>query len=335
VQWSEGGERHRRSLGASTHEQALDTAAEIERRTKRGLRVSAPGRKAFAEVWALFIEDKAARREEATLIGYRKTGRKLAEYGFPVAARIEDITPEDVSSYLARRIAGGLSRFSANKERSTLSTLYRWAIRRGMCDRSPVEAVEPFSVRPKRPEACPEELFREVQRALRQPYDPSVRECELTSRALMADCMLIMWSMGLRVGEVCAIEPRDVRIGDLTLTVRSASNKGPADLPIPIEMASVFQRHLDRRHPTVFANMLGRPALSALEHCWAEWLRGHPEHAPAHFHALRHSYQARLERAMVDPGVIQRLMRHSTLRMHDRYSHREVEALRRARAELD
>jgi integrase len=343
IKWYEHGEMQRKSLGPISAAEAEHARIEFERRFARdhgsSRRLVFPGSAIFAEVVARFVEDKSARRERATEQYYRKHVGNLKRHGFPTAARIGQITPDEIARYLEARRRDTSPR-TANKERVTLSTIFAWAERRGFVDRNPVRAVEPFAVRPEPPGACPESVFRDLVRVLRAEARAArtgrrpLREAAI--RELVADLVEVCWHLGLRMGEACAIRREDVdaRAARWAVTIRSAPNKGPAVLPIPPAARAIFTRHLARNCEFVFANPAGGPAYGSVYHFWTRHVHRHPEHAPAHFHALRHAYASRLEAAGIDLRTSQSLMRHATLRMTGHYSHRDLAALRAAQSRL-
>lgn len=329
LKWYEGGVMLRESLGVVPPEQAEEQRQSLEAALARGDRFRVPGSMPFEEAFVRFVRDKEEKREPATAKTYAKHGRQLASHGFPTGKRLGQITSEDVERYLARRVKAGLSHRTANKERGTLAIFWRWAIKKQLARDNPVLAVDPYSARPNPPEACPESIYRAALKGLRAEAAQ-----DHTPRTILADSLELCWEMGLRIGEVAALRPEHVDLQARVMVVASAANKGPALVPIPEEVVGLLERHLERGCEYVIASSRGGHVGRANEQAWARWLAAHPKHAPAHAHALRHAFQARLEAEQVDPGHIQRLMRHATLQMHAHYSHRTVEQLRAARSAL-
>lgn len=328
VDWYEHGRRWRKMLDpGATKADAEALCEEIERRLKRGLRIVIPGDLTFAQLLEKFLDAKASKREPATIASYRKHGRRFEER-FPVRLRLADIGPEDIDGYLKARIKhDGIGERTANKERITLATVFNWARDRGLVDRNPVKLVDPFSARPVPAAPCPEDLYRAVVAAFRAEAAAAPRGDHKLVRLLAADLYDVIWAMGLRMGEACGLVPADVDLDAWTVTLRSASNKGPRVLPVPAEVQGVFERRLDLEYPWVFASC-GEFAYWRFYKFWGRWLARHPGHAGAHPHALRHAFQRRHEKAGTPEGVIRKLMGHTTAEMHVHYSHRDVADMR-------
>ena len=329
VDWYEHGRRWRKTLDpGSTAADAEALCEEIGRRLSRGLRVVIPGDLTFAQLVEKFIAAKESKRESATVSGYRKHGRRFEER-FPCRLRLADIGPEEIDGYLKARVKhDGISERTANKERTTLATMFNWARDRGLCPTNPVKLVDPFSSRAIPAKPCPPELYREVVGAFRLDAAAVTRGDHKLVRLLAADLYDVIWAMGIRMGEACALVPGDVDPEAWTVTIRSARNKGPRVLPIPEEVQEVFERRLDLAYPWVFASH-GDFAYWRFYKFWCRWLERHPEHAGAHPHALRHAFQRRHEKAGTPADMIQKLMGHSTPEMHQHYSHRDVADMRR------
>lgn len=346
LDWWENGARERHPCDATTEEEAERARAALELRLARG-RVVLRGAPTLKKLIEDFLADKKVKRESATHDTYEKHAGHFARI-LPMALRASEVTPEHVEAYLRTRLEGygeredgeqlygPISKITANKERVTLATIYNWAVRRRIVDANPVRAVDPFSVRPRKPEACPVDVYHALVSALRAYVRSGPQSDRAASRERMADMVEVMWWTALRAGEVCKIQPEDVdaRAEAWTLTVRSASNKGAATIVIPEQVRPIFRRRLNMKRAFVFGLEDGSHGYRALYKSWSTWLKEHPEHRAAHFHALRHAFGRRCEEEDVDPRVTQSLMRHSTLRMTGHYSHRDLDALRDAHERL-
>ncbi len=336
LDWYEDGERNRYPCEAVSDEEAEAQRVALEERLGRGQRVKIAGSPTLRDLLAKFLDDKRAKRERGTHDTYEKHARRFMAH-LPMGLRACDITADHIDAYMAKRLKDPgrpgrkVGKITVNKERVTLSTLFRWALRRRYVERNPVEAVDPFSVRHEEKQPCPPEVYRAFIDAVRRDVaDEAIRADFREARERMADIAEVLWETGLRAGEACRLRPEDVDAKAWTMRVRSAPNKGPATLPVPRAVRAIFKRRLRLGRPFVFGLAEGQNPYRALYVVWDNWQRLHPEHRAAHFHALRHGFSTRCEAAGLDPRVTQALMRHATLKMTGRYSHRGLDVLRDA-----
>lgn len=346
----------RRTLAPGTTEKQAEAArVHVEHLKGSGQRVLAlPGLVTLAELLDGFLKDKRAKREAATARGYAKHIGHFRRL-LPCFRKVGDVSAGMIDAYLAERLNGyeaevpdpqhggaprlvkfpGVAKVTANKERATLSAIFNWGIRKNLCTKNPAFDVDPFSVREEPPAACPDDVYHSLCAGLRAAADETIshgpRDDKPRARMtllLMLDLVRLIWHTGLRMGEACLLRPKDIDQSAWVATVRSAANKGPGVMPVPPgEAREILERRIDLGHEFVFASSRWGGARGAFYHRWEKWIAKHPEHAAAHPHALRHAFQKRLEKAGTDEGVIKRLMRHKTWKMHEHYSHREIAQL--------
>lgn len=156
---------------------------------------------------------------------------------------------------------------------------------------------------------------------------------ELPWRALYA----LMAFAGLRIGEALGITWGQVELEARLLKVRQAATNGElaplktktsrGDVPIVDELATILAAFRERTPDTGPADLLfrtrrGRPyAADDVRRRQLQPLLTTLGLPRVGCHAFRHGLPRRLSAAGVTPAMIQRIMRHSTLAMTERYLH--------------
>lgn len=135
---------------------------------------------------------------------------------------------------------------------------------------------------------------------------------------------------GLRQGELLGLRWEDVDLKNGRITVRRSIVRGREkgtksrrhrDIPLGKEIAAALAKHRHLRGPLVFCDIGGNrltngeckwPLYNA---CTGANLRR------IGWHVLRHTFGSQLAMQGAQPGAIQKLMGHATLRMTERYMH--------------
>lgn len=336
-----------RALGPIPESAARAVLAEQNAREARG-RIDrvVPGLTTMADALGDWWKEKIARRplSERYYALHLKHIRAL----FPVHLPLVDVRAEDVSEYMNARVAGKgrardakgaaarkCSRRTADKERGTLAIFFNWCCRRRLLTWNPAAAVEPFGdPAADRGEARPD-LVATVVAAIRSEA-ATTTGVRAHVRELVADLIEVFYWTGWRLGEGCRLRVEDIDQTAWTCPIRSAPTKGPSKaFPIPPEVQEIFKRRCagkkSREH--VFSRTRGENAYASVSQFRRRWCIDHPEHRPAFFHSLRHSYASDATRSS-DAITAKKLTRHRSLEMLDHYSHRELSELREGQARL-
>lgn len=142
--------------------------------------------------------------------------------------------------------------------------------------------------------------------------------------------IMVACRCGLRQGELLGLRWEDVDLKNGRITVRRSFVRGrekgtksrrQREIPLGKEVAAELARHRHLRGPFVFCDMSGNrltngeckwPLYNA---CSGASLRR------VGWHVLRHTFGSQLAMQGAQPGAIQKLMGHATLRMTERYMH--------------
>jgi integrase len=172
----------------------------------------------FASEW---LRDREPELRRATRESYRW---QLTDHLLPQFAPmpLSTISPREIDAYKAAKLRGGaLAPNQINKTLGLLGMILKAARRYGYIDRNPVDDVDRLKgTRPRRLTMDPEQLR-------------SLLDASGSRRALLAT----LAGAGLRNGEACALDWRDVNLASGTLTVREAKTDAGVrrvDLPLSV-----------------------------------------------------------------------------------------------------
>jgi integrase/recombinase XerC len=242
----------------------------------------------------------------------------------------EDVAPGDVRAYLAdlhaRRHPATLGRKLA-----ALRTFFRHLMREGGCRADPTAGIPT----PRTPKRLPRPLGVDDCATLAEADagggdDPKT----LRDRALVE----LLYGAGLRVGELAALDVRDVDLHRGDVRVQGKGGKERV-VPLPSEARGALERYLaSRKQPGILAQPLfvalrGRkegPRRLGVRDV-RRILRARALAAgiadPVHPHRLRHSYATHLLDMGADLREIQELLGHASLSTTEKYTAVSVERL--------
>ena len=262
----------------------------------------------------------------------RAYGRDLAAFAdFRAAGGGSDSDTEDIDSLLVRSFVASLnrrrlSRRTQGRHLSALRGLFRYACLTGRMQSNPADPVPT----PKVEKTLPRHLRPgEIDALLRAPAG---REgpLGLRDRALLE----LLYASGLRVGELVALNWRDIDLGARVLrVVGKGDRERMTPFGEPAEKAlrqwsgaweEVFQNQRDdaNQDEPVFLNQKGsRLSARSVRRVIDRYVAETAQAAGAHPHALRHSFATHLLESGADLRSIQELLGHASLATTQRYMH--------------
>ena len=296
-----------------------------------------PGRRterrgALADLIADFLEYLELERNcsEHTLRAYGRDLAAFAEFRAGGGSRdrnLDDIDQLLVRSFVASLNRRRLARRTQGRRLSALRGLFRYACLMGRMESNPAESVPT----PKVEKTLPRHLRPAEIDALLEA--PASREgpLGLRDRALLE----LLYGSGLRVGELVALNWRDV---DLPARVLRVIGKGDRERMAPFgEPAAgalrewldawedVFRRRTggeDGRQEPIFLNAAGgRLSARSVRRIIDRYVEVTAQAAGAHPHALRHSFATHLLESGADLRSIQEFLGHASLSTTQRYMH--------------
>lgn len=263
----------------------------------------------------------------------RAYGRDLAAFAdFRAAAGSDDSDLEDIDQLLIRSFVASLNqrrlaRRTQGRHLSALRGLFRYACLVGRMQSNPAESVPTPRIEKTLPRHLrPEEIDVLLEAPAGRPGPLGLRD-----RALLE----LLYAAGLRVGELVALNWRDLDLGARVLRV---VGKGDRERMTPFgEPARRALRHwLDawedvfRATRTGAAETLdpvflnrngGRLSARSVRRIIDRYVAETAQASGAHPHALRHSFATHLLESGADLRSIQELLGHASLATTQRYMH--------------
>ncbi len=240
---------------------------------------------------------------------------------------LDNASRNDVRAFLGHvQTVGGSARTAARKLAS-IRAAYKFFVRVGELAQNPAQDVKS----PKRPRQLPDVLSLPEITALLEAPD-TAQPLGIRDRALLE----VLYSSGIRAGELAGLTIRDVDLAGGTLTVLGKRQKERlAYLGQPATDA--LNAYLKTRrelgnpdHDRVFVNFRGGPLTTRsvqriIDKYVAQALPGRTEVSP---HTLRHSFATHLLNAGADLRVIQELLGHASLTSTQVYTHVGIDRLK-------
>lgn len=226
------------------------------------------------------------------------------------------LTPKLISEYKSKRREAGRAPKTVNNELTLLSHAFNLAMKEWeMVSVNPVIRVSR------------EKVNNLVERWLTYAEEESLLA---VSPEWLRELIIFAIYTGLRKGEIIRLKWSQIDFSRRTLTILEQKNKGKDTLPLNQRALDVLKAKSQIRQINgyVFNNHVGNPLdprnilrsfYDARKRAGLDGLR---------FHDLRHTFATRLAQAGVDLYKVQKLMRHKTPIMTQRYAHHYPESLR-------
>lgn len=232
----------------------------------------------------------------STQLGYRRTAEALQErFGLP----IDDISRDQVRTFVDELSARGRSASWLKVQFAGLRFLYGKTLGRA-------EYVS-FLSWPKQRSVLPTVLSQdEVARLLQHLRKP-------THQALA----MVMYSTGLRIGEVLALETRDIDGARGVIRVRNGKGNKAREVNMTSALYAWLRAYWGDARPAapyLFASRTGRPPMkSSVRAALAEAAGQAGIEKKVTPHVLRHCFATHMLEAGTDVRVVQVLMGHSSI----------------------
>jgi integrase/recombinase XerC len=245
----------------------------------------------------------------------------------------ERASPGEVQGFIGDLSAEGIASVSVNRTLSAIRGFYRWLIRFGYRKDNPAETLRNL----KTPKPLPVFLWEGELADFAETPDKAGILWPLRDKALI----LSMYSAGLRISELASLS---LDLLDHRLAGARVLGKGDKERYVFFsgEAREALGAYLPARqsrirgdYPTdrLFISRRGGP-LSVPGIRWI--IRQYAERSGLqkniHPHALRHSFATHLVNAGCDIRVVQELLGHASLSTTQRYTHVDIEHLKRVYA---
>jgi integrase/recombinase XerC len=276
----------------------------------------------------LSVERNASRH---TIVNYlmdlKQFDSFLKEKGFCIESGEIDISRirEDHIKVFAGSLYKRCKRISIARKLSTLKTFFRYLMKHGVIGSNPAE----FIASPKIEKHLPTVLtFEEATGLIEAPSNEDI--IELRDRAILE----MLYSSGIRVGELVKLDVRDV---NLDLGVIKVMGKGRKERIVPVGKVALetLKRYLSRRkeiikasNETLFLSKHGRRIYPrAVQRVVARYARISGIAKRPTPHSLRHTFATHLLNAGADLRAIQEMLGHSSVSTTQRYTKIGIDSL--------
>lgn len=267
------------------------------------------------------LSRQAAGRAAGTVQWYEPRLRRFA--AFVEDPAIDELHADDVRRFLVavkQGRSGAVSDSYVESHRRALATMFAFAVGEEILERSPMATVAKYRVEQKEiVPMTPDEIER-----LMATQNPRAR-LGIRNRAIMA----ILYDTGIRVGELVRIALADVDFERATVMIHGKAKRAePVPLGLALRrelMAYVYRARPPRLFDDTNVLFVSRDGGSLLPTAINQMLERAGKRAGVHDavnpHRWRHSFSTQYLINGGDPMTLQRILRHRTSTMTNRYVH--------------
>jgi integrase/recombinase XerC len=240
----------------------------------------------------------------------------------------------DVRGFIGELSFQGNATVSINRALSSLRGLYRWLIRMDVRIDDPTTTLRNLKI----PRSLPVFLWEEEMADFADLPDEKKILWPSRDKALI----LIMYSAGLRISETAflSLDSLERDLGGARVIGKGNKERYVFFSEDAREALSswimVRRTHIHAEHPTdrLFINKRGGPiSVGGLRWIIGRYAEQSGLQKNVHPHALRHSFATHLVNSGCDVRVVQELLGHASLSTTQRYTHVDIEGLKRIYSE--
>lgn len=253
-----------------------------------------------------------------TLRAYRKD---LMDFIAHVNTEPEKIDMLDVRGFIAEQIRKGLNKTTVSRRLSSVRSFFKFLYREGYMKSNPAKLVSS----PRLPKLLPKYLSVDDAFALVEKPE-GIGFAPARDRAILE----LLYSSGLRVGELAGLNVEDINVREALVKARGKGKKERI-VPIGSKALDAIKTYLVERillkskEKAVFLNRLGtRLTDRGVRRIVVKYARAIAINGSIGPHTLRHSFASHLLQGGADLRVIQELLGHASLSTTQKYTHLDV-----------
>ena len=272
-------------------------------------------------------------RSEKTYRAYRCDLHQFSKYIGP-RKQLRCILPEDIERWAAHLRQDGYAPASIQRKMAALRTFFRYWVRRGSIDTSPLWRVRLSFSRGRQLPRCLSKaeirrLLRHAEKAARkadEPFDAPSDRAFLSLRNLAL--IDLLFATGIRVGEANQLDLASYHTDDRTFFIHGKGGRHRLAFLTEKNTIDIQRRYLKARAEipastnALFLNRLGGRLTTAGMANVVRTLStdaGIKQHVTPHM--LRHTVATLLLRNGVDLRVVQEFLGHASITSTQRYTH--------------
>jgi integrase len=296
----------------------------------------------FQEAASRFLDSKSHLRP-ASVNEYR-----IALEGLDVTTNVllRNVTAASLRRYVVRDRSVAVA--TRRKRHRHLKAFFRWAVREGYIDTSPLREVTPPKKKEKTPEYLTPNQLRRLLRCIAADYDMKVKNDRAQPGQVLwlLDLIRLAVNTGMRLGELTslrfgAVDFREEFIEVLSTPEEPTKSGSERRVPMTEEARAVLERlHSEREGRGPGEHVLkgynggplnGRYASQRFKH----YVRKAGLDERFSFHSLRHTCASWLVQRGVSLPVVQAILGHADPSTTERYAHMAPDAVKQAISVLD
>jgi len=253
-----------------------------------------------------------------TLRAYRKD---LTDFIALVKTEPGEIDMLDVRGFIAEQIKKGLNKTTVSRRLSSVRSFFKFLYREGYMKSNPAKLVSS----PRLPKLLPKYLSVDDAFSLVEKPE-GIGFAPARDRAILE----LLYSSGLRVGELAGLNVEDINVREALVKARGKGKKERI-VPIGSKALDAIKTYLVERillkskEKAVFLNRLGtRLTDRGVRRIVVKYARAIAITGSIGPHTLRHSFASHLLQGGADLRVIQELLGHVSLSTTQKYTHLDV-----------
>ena len=261
-----------------------------------------------------------------TVSAYCRDVRRLCEFLADTSvATWSEVSTAQVRAHVAARHRIGTSGRSLGRELSSIRAFFRHLQSEQCCTNNPAQSLSA----PRTPKKLPSTLDADAAAALMNTDDEgplAVRDTAMLE---------LFYSSGLRLGELVALELRDLDLNDAVVVVRHGKGDKSRRVPVGRMACKALSAWLCVRssltepaQQRIFVGQRGRPlSARAVQLRLARRAQRNGGGIHLHPHMLRHSFASHLLESSGDLRAVQELLGHADISTTQVYTHLDFQHL--------
>lgn len=276
-----------------------------------------------------------ANRSEHTIRAYRGDLEALLTHlASQGITRLDEVRLPDLRSWLADQLAAGLAPATLQRRSGAVRVFFRWAVAQGLCDADPAAGLKS----PRVPRRLPRTLSQNDTETLMAAILDAAALDNGPAGARDAAILEVLYSSGLRVGELCGLDLPDIDRQRGVLRVLGKGNKMrsvPIGQPAQRAVDSWLARRPEWLTPAsgdaVFLGRRGgRLDQRVARRVVHDAMRAIPEAPDVGPHGMRHAMATHLLEGGADLRSVQEILGHASLATTQIYTHVSGDRLKQA-----
>jgi integrase len=292
-------------------------------------------RKTVSEFFTKWLEGKELAKKKGTWKRYKKgVDEFLASLGDRANRSIASMTPADIECFRDTRTKQGVSAATVKLDLQLVRSVFNTARRQALIIHNPAEAVD-----------LP--LAKSLERDVFTPAD--VRALLSVAVEDWKSAILLGYYAGMRLGDAISLRWDSVDLAEGVLFFRQAKTGSKVEIPLHPDLEEHLHSIAGDAPRGFLCGQLAKEKIggrNGLSNQFAAIMAKvgidqkqvqsskNRKFSQLSFHSLRHSFASALANVSVSPDVRMKLTGHQSIDVHQRYTHVQLEPLKKAIAAL-